>query len=82
MTEIVAIERAIRAERFRQEALVEQGKFEYTCASSFLDSESKFLILGEAVGEVARAVPEQDLANLKEELIQVAAVCVAWLESL
>ena len=39
-------------------------------------------ILGEEVGEVAHAVNEGDLTNLAEELIQVAAVAVCWLESL
>lgn len=39
-------------------------------------------ILTEELGEVARSINEQDDENLKLELIQVAAVCVAWLESL
>lgn len=43
------------------------------------------VILGEEVGEVANAVLEQEygtktLDDLKKELVQVAAVCVAWLE--
>lgn len=39
------------------------------------------LILGEEVGEVSRAILEKDPANYREELIQVAAVCVAAVES-
>lgn len=39
-------------------------------------------ILAEEAGEVAHAVLEKDDENLKEELIQVAAVAVAWLESI
>lgn len=39
-------------------------------------------VLSEEVGEVARAILEKDLKNLEEELIQVAAVCVKWLQSL
>lgn len=37
-------------------------------------------ILGEEVGEVNKAWLEQDSNNLVEELVQVAAVCVRWLE--
>lgn len=37
-------------------------------------------ILGEEFGEVCRAVLEKDHANLREELIQCAAVCLSWLE--
>lgn len=39
-------------------------------------------VLAEEVGESARAVLEHDLVNLEEELVQVAAVAVAWLEDL
>lgn len=39
-------------------------------------------ILAEEAGEVAHAVLEKDDENLKEELIQVAAVAVAWLEAI
>lgn len=45
------------------------------------DQHKKVSILAEEFGEVARAVLEGDLENLAEELVQVAAVCVAWLES-
>ena len=41
----------------------------------------KLSILLEEVGEVAKALNEKDEENLKEELIQVAAVCMRWLES-
>lgn len=41
----------------------------------------KLTILTEEVGEVARAVLNGDIANLHEELVQVAAVAVAWLEA-
>ena len=48
------------------------------------------VILGEEVGEVARAILEGGLdcedvehrMRLREELVQVAAVAVAWLEAL
>ena len=39
-------------------------------------------ILGEEVGEANKAVLENDLQNTKEELIQIAATAIAFLESL
>lgn len=36
----------------------------------------------EELGEVARALNEGDVTKLKEEVIQVAAVAVVWLEAL
>lgn len=41
---------------------------------------SKLAVLTEEVGEIATAILKRDEENLKEELIQVAAVCIAWLE--
>jgi hypothetical protein len=37
-------------------------------------------VLVEEVGEVARALEERDVVNLRAELVQVAAVCCRWLE--
>lgn len=42
--------------------------------------ELRIAILTEEVGEVARALLEVDPENLRDELIQVAAVAVRWLE--
>lgn len=39
-------------------------------------------ILTEEMGEAANAVLEHDLEGLREELIQIAAVAVAWAEAL
>lgn len=40
-------------------------------------------ILGEEVGEVAKALNEQEsIEALKKELVQVAAVATAWVEAL
>jgi len=41
-----------------------------------------YLILSEEVGEVAKAILEHEIAELRVELIQVAAVAVATIESL
>lgn len=40
------------------------------------------VILVEEVGEVAKAMQEGDWKDIRTELIQVAAVCVAWLENI
>lgn len=37
-------------------------------------------VLVEEVGEVAQAVQNNDIMNLKAELLQLAAVCIRWLE--
>jgi hypothetical protein len=42
----------------------------------------RLAVLHEEAGEVARAVMERSDADLRDELIQVAAVCHAWLEAL
>jgi NTP pyrophosphatase (non-canonical NTP hydrolase) len=42
----------------------------------------KMTVLMEEVGEVARALLDGNADQLETELVQVAAVAVAWLESL
>jgi NTP pyrophosphatase (non-canonical NTP hydrolase) len=42
----------------------------------------KAAVLAEECGEVARAVLEVDMRGLRDELVQVAAVAVAWLEGM
>lgn len=43
---------------------------------------SRFLILTEEFGEIAKALNDEDDENLKIELIQLASVCVRWLEEI
>lgn len=76
-------------ERMRQEDLKLQGRFKYTCADHQLAPGEKLAILTEEVGEVARAILEggnivsdKHSADLRKELVQVAAVALAWVESL
>jgi NTP pyrophosphatase (non-canonical NTP hydrolase) len=76
-------------ERERQQALQRSGRFPWTCATPTVRNDSKLAVLTEEVGEVAREVNEEniglkplDLEKLRSELIQTAACCVAWLESL
>jgi hypothetical protein len=52
------------------------------CSSPNVATSTKAIVLAEECGEVARAVLDRDDAALRTELVQVAAVCVAWLESL
>lgn len=51
------------------------------CSSSGVPAPVKAAVLAEECGEVARAALDGTL-DLKDELVQVAAVAVAWLESL
>jgi hypothetical protein len=51
------------------------------CSSSLLDEKVKLAVLLEEVGEVARALLEGHSDQMREELIQVAAVAVAWLST-
>ena len=81
--------RAVRAERRRQETLKAEGRFRYTCADVEMTDDERMCVLVEEVGEAARAVLEKRrLANdthgkeLRTELVQVAAVAVAWIEAL
>lgn len=82
--------RSVVAERLRQRELLAVGRFKHTCDSREISNFHKLAILTEELGEVAREVfemhdkndfsPERK-AQLKKELIQVAAVTVAWLET-
>jgi NTP pyrophosphatase (non-canonical NTP hydrolase) len=73
-------------ERERQDVLKAEGKFKKTCADGMSNAE-RLAVLAEEFGEVAREVCEQiegftDWYKMRTELIQVAAVCVAWVEGL
>jgi hypothetical protein len=52
------------------------------CSSLLVEPITKAAVLTEECGEVARAVLDQDAEQLRRELVQVAAVAVAWLESM
>ena len=80
-------------ERSRQEQLKQEGRFAYTCADTDVSDTEKLVILAREFGEVAESVNVsgdkrekllslQTRSHLREELIQVAAVAVAWVESL
>ena len=78
----------ISRERDRQERLREAGKFPATCADPTRSDAEKLPVLIEEVGEAARAMCEAggatdvQSAGLRDELVQVAAVAVAWIEAI
>lgn len=84
-----AILDAILDERERQETLIHAGKFKYSCDSPQLTHLRKLSVLAEEFGEAAKEVNDmaeygeeyQRRMKLRAELIQTAAVCIAWLES-
>ena len=80
-------------ERHRQNTLFVEGHIPFYCSSRIADPNRKLRVLMEEVGEVARSLDllegltikraiEKEQNNLRDELTQVAAVAVAWLESL
>ncbi len=80
-------------ERLRQKDLLRSGKIQYDCASPIVSNDRKLRVTTEENGEVARAIDllenakgpvEQTKAkrHLQEELTQLVACGVAWLEAL
>lgn len=85
--EILGPDGAVANERVRQELKARDGGFAWTCSEPEIPNEARLAVLVEEVGEVARAVlglngAVTDGGDLKNELVQVAAVVVAWLEAL
>jgi hypothetical protein len=82
------IANAIALERMRQDHLRTMGHFALTLADGALAPAECLAVLGEEFGEVSREVCEQlagnglDVVHLREELVQLAACCVAWIEAL
>jgi hypothetical protein len=69
-------------ERDRQEALGDERPGWRTCADPLMPDNEKAVVLGEEYGEVCRALLDDDASGLRRELAHVAAVAVAWMESL
>lgn len=80
----------IARERVRQRELLAAGRFKHCCDSREISNFQKLAIATEELGEVAREIfemhdkndfsPERKAA-LRAELVQLAAVTVAWLET-
>lgn len=73
----------VGAERERQRGLWDkEHEWGYgDCSSGLVPDSVKVAVLTEEVGEVARAVLDKNDDGLLIELVQVAAVAVAWIES-
>lgn len=80
----------IHQERERQEQLHRDypEKYLVNCSSPVADERRKFRVLIEELGEIAEAIDFLEQQNclrrrdeLKKELVQFAAVAVAWLET-
>lgn len=77
-------------ERLRQKDLFRAGKIGFDCASPVVSDDRKLRALTEELGEVAQEIDQiesgdnkkQARIRLKTELVQVAAVAIAWLEAL
>lgn len=79
-------------ERLRQKQLIRDAKIKFDCSSPIVGDDRKLRVLTEELGEVARAIDrveapsvptlEKAKEHLREELTQVAAVTIAWLEAL
>lgn len=92
MRDFLTVIEDVRAERERQEQRcadkAAEGFIWRSCADPLMADGDKLAVLMEEVGEVARelcearAADEPPLPNLRTELIQVAAVAVAWAEAL
>lgn len=68
---------------FRDATLPNAFEARQACDLAFMGSRGSYLhILTEEVCEAAHEAAEGNPEALREELIQVAAVCVAWLEKL
>lgn len=70
----------VDAERVRQEELYADGLLRWIASRPDCPNELRLAALVEEVGEVARAY--HDGGDVRTELVQVAAVAVAWVEGL
>jgi NTP pyrophosphatase (non-canonical NTP hydrolase) len=75
---VTKMEALIRREILRQLDLQQAGKFRYVAYDRGCTNEARVSMLMEEVGEVARGLQHADWKNLKEELIQVAAIATSW----
>lgn len=69
---------AVIRECARQTELRRAGRFPFEIGEPGCSVYRSVSILTEELGEVSRAVNDKDRANLKEELVQVAACCRKW----
>jgi NTP pyrophosphatase (non-canonical NTP hydrolase) len=75
-------EAIIRREILRQLDLQQAGKFKHIAFDVGCSNETRLAMLMEELGEVARGLQNNDWRNLKEELVQVAAIATSWVARL
>jgi hypothetical protein len=71
----------VKRERLRQETLYAAGLLRWIASAPECPDELRLAALVEEVGEVARAMHD-GTDGLEDELVQVAAVAVAWLQGI
>jgi NTP pyrophosphatase (non-canonical NTP hydrolase) len=78
----------IMEERHKQEEYKSKGKFTYTLSDIDMSPTTRLTCVTEEIGEVAREVlgdvslvrENSSPERMRDELVQVIALCVAWLE--
>ena len=88
---MMAVFERIAQERLRQRELLREGKILFNCDSPIVSDDRKLRIATEELGEIAKAIDDVEFTggkskyhtheDIRTELTQLAAVCVAWLES-
>lgn len=81
MSNLFHILQDIIAERRRQNQLKAEGRFPCTMDEPEMTNLTRLAVLGEEYGEVCRALQDQP-SNLRTEIVQLGACCVAWLQYL
>jgi hypothetical protein len=77
----VDIWRSILGERLRQDERREAGDFKFTLNMDGLNDFERLACLTEELGEIAKCVLMSGISgNLAKEIVQIAALSVAWLE--
>ena len=71
-----------RTHAILQEIGAERGKQDQKWGEQNHEDPMWSAILGEEFGEACQALLHNDKANLREELVQIAAVATAWIECL
>lgn len=75
----------IARERERQQKLKKSGQLPWTCADQKPSDGNKLSVMAKQVGDLATEVlvnEDDHRASVRAELVQVAAVAVAWIESI
>ena len=89
---MMAVFERIAQERLRQRELLRDGKIHFNCDSPIVSDDRKLRIATGELGEIARAIDDVEFTagkskyhtheDVRTELTQLAAVCVAWLEGM